>query len=78
MKSFLNPEGHQNRISGSKINGHFTEGVDLANWWSCVGKGLHLQSAQQACFNDKVTLAHTPIAFSLIYNFFFYISGIKS
>ena len=30
--------------------GHFTKGVDLAYWWSCIGKGLRLQPAQQACF----------------------------
>ena len=29
---------------------NFTEGVDLAYWWSCIGKGLRLQPAQQACF----------------------------
>ena len=33
-----------------KSNGHFTEGVDFAYWWSCIGKGLSLQPAQQACF----------------------------
>ena len=39
-----------------KSYGHFTEGVDLAYWWSCIGKSLRLQHAQQAClkksFND--------------------------
>ena len=29
---------------------HFTEGVDLAHWWSFIGKGLRLQPAQQACY----------------------------
>ena len=29
---------------------HFTEGVDFAYWWRCIGKGLRLQPAQQACF----------------------------
>ena len=33
-----------------KIYGHFTEGVDQAYWGSCIGKGLRLQPAQQACF----------------------------
>ena len=33
-----------------KSYGHFTEGVDFAYWWSFIGKGLCLQSAQQACF----------------------------
>ena len=46
IKNFLNPEGHQNSIIGSKV----TEGVDFAYWWSFIGKGLRLQPAQQACF----------------------------
>ena len=25
-------------------------GVDFAYWWRCIGKGLRLQPAQQACF----------------------------
>ena len=33
-----------------KIYGHFTEGVDLAYWWSFSGGGSALQPAQQACF----------------------------
>ena len=27
------------------------EWVDFAHWWSCIGKGLCLQPAQQACFH---------------------------
>ena len=27
----------------------FAGGVDFAYWWSCIGKGLRLQRAQQAC-----------------------------
>ena len=34
--------------------GHFTEGMDLAYWWSCIGKGLCLQPAQKACFKGTV------------------------
>ena len=30
---------------------HFNEGVDLAPWWSFIGKGLRLQPAEQACFD---------------------------
>ena len=33
-----------------KSYGHFTEGVDLAYLRSCIGKGLGLQPAQQACY----------------------------
>jgi hypothetical protein len=44
IKNFLNPEGHQNLISGSKVT------AILAYWWSFIGKGLCLQPAQQACY----------------------------
>ena len=44
MKSFLNLEAHQNRI-GFKSYSHFTERVDFAHYWSCIGKGLRLQPA---------------------------------
>ena len=33
-----------------KSYGDFAEWVDFAYWWSCIGKGLRLQPAQQACF----------------------------
>ena len=51
IKTFLNPEGHHNPISGFKSYGHFSEGLDFAYWWSFIGKGLRLQPAQQACFD---------------------------
>ena len=38
-----------------KSNGHFSEGADFANWWSCIGKGLRLQPVQQACFDIYMT-----------------------
>ena len=47
IKNFLNPRGHQNPFSGTKVK---AEGADLAYWWSCIGKGLRLEPAQQACF----------------------------
>ena len=34
-----------------KSYGHFTEGVDYANWWSFSGGGSALQPAQEACFS---------------------------
>ena len=46
IKNFLNSEGHQNPISGSKV----TEGVDFAYWWSFSGGGCALKPEQQACF----------------------------
>ena len=33
-----------------KSYGHFSEGVDFAYWWSCIGNGLRLQPVQKACF----------------------------
>ena len=33
-----------------KSYGGFTEWVEFAYWWSCIGKGLRLQPAQEACF----------------------------
>ena len=32
--------------------GNFAEWVNFACWWRCIGKGLRLQPAQQACFKD--------------------------
>ena len=52
IKTFLNPEGHQNPFS----YGHFTEQEVLAYWWSCIGKGLRLQPAQQACLKNNTAL----------------------
>ena len=42
-----------------KSYGPFTEGVDFAYWWSCIGKGLRLQPAQQACLIVIHTKKHT-------------------
>ena len=33
-----------------RSNGHFAEWVNFAYWGSCMGNGLSLQPAQQACF----------------------------
>ena len=32
---------------------HFAEWLGFACWWSCIGKGLSLQPAQQPCFYKK-------------------------
>ena len=67
IKNFLNPEGHQNRISGSKVT------AILLKWWilpiggASSGEGLRLQPAQQACLNchtqtDRQTNRQTDIA----------------
>ena len=39
-----------------KMYGNFAELVDLAYWWSCIGKSLRLQPAQQACFTKDQSL----------------------
>ena len=39
-----------------KSYGRFTDGVDLAYWWSFIGKGLRLQTAQQAFLSWKLHL----------------------
>ena len=49
FRNFLNPKGHQNPISGSKVMAILLK-MDLAYCWSCIGTGLCLQPAQQACF----------------------------
>ena len=56
-KTFLNPEGHQNRIIGSKVTVILLKGFDFAYWWSCIWKGLRLQPAQQAVYNLKSYLS---------------------
>ena len=33
---------------------NFAKCVDFAYWWGCIGKGLRLQHAQQACFNSTI------------------------
>ena len=42
----LTLKGNLYRMIGSMV----TATVDIACWWSCIGKGLRLQPAQQACF----------------------------
>ena len=50
IKNFLNPEGHQNPISGSKVMAILLEGWILPIGGASSGEGLRLQPAQQACF----------------------------
>ena len=40
IKNPLNPKGHQNPISGSKVTGIFTEGVDLPIGGASAVEGL--------------------------------------
>ena len=64
--------GHQNRINGSTVIAILLDGGDFAYWWSCTGKGLCLQPAQQACFSSdsylKAFLFHivSCISFSIL------------
>ena len=46
----LNPEGHQNPVSGSQVTAILLKGGSLPIGGATAGEGLHLQPAQQACF----------------------------
>ena len=50
IKNFLNPEGHQYPISGSKVTVTLLKGWILPIGGASVGERLRLQPAQQACF----------------------------
>jgi hypothetical protein len=49
INNFLNPEGHQNSISGSKVTAILLKGWILPIVGASAGEGLRLQPAQQAC-----------------------------
>ena len=49
IKNFLNPEGHQNPICGSKVTTILLKGWILPLGGALSGEGLRLQPAQQAC-----------------------------
>ena len=51
IKNFLNPEGHQNPISGSKVTAILLKGWILPIGGASAGEGLRLQPAQQACLS---------------------------
>ena len=51
IKTFLNPEGHQNPISGSKVTAFLLKGRILPIGGASAGEGLRLQPAQQACLS---------------------------
>ena len=44
------------KIASVVQNGHFTEGVDFAYWWSCIETGLRMQPVQQAYFTKDGSL----------------------
>ena len=54
IKSFLNPEGHKNPISGSKVTAILLKGWIWPIGEASAGEGLRLQPAQQTCFLRKV------------------------
>ena len=39
----------------------FAEWVDFAYWWSCIGKGLRLQCAEQVFFSQNFLVFSPPI-----------------
>ena len=49
IKNFLNPEGYQNPISGSKVMAILLKGWILPIGGVSAGEGLRLQPVQQAC-----------------------------
>ena len=49
IKKILNPEGHQNLISGSKVTAILLKGWIWPIGGASAGEGLRLQPAQQAC-----------------------------
>ena len=58
IKSFLNSEGHQNPINGSKVMAILLKGWIWPIGEASAGQGLRLQPAQQAylfslCFYSK-------------------------
>ena len=50
FSKIINHEGHLNNFIGSKVTAILVNGVFFASRWSCIGKGLHLQPAQQVFF----------------------------
>ena len=50
IKSFLNPKGHQDPLSGSKVMAILLKGWVWPIGEASAGEGLRLQPAQQACF----------------------------
>ena len=50
IKNFVNPERASKSHHWFKSYGHFTEGLDFAYWWSCIGKGLRLQLRSRLVF----------------------------
>ena len=51
IKNLLNPEEHQNPISGSKVTAILLEGWILPIGGVSAGEGLRLQPVQQVCIN---------------------------
>ena len=50
IQNFINPKGHQNPISGSKGTAILLKGWILPIVGASAVEGLHLQPAQQVCF----------------------------
>ena len=66
IKNFLNPEGHQNPIIGSKVTAILLRGGYLPIGGASAREGLLLQPAQQAC------LCTTLLKNMIFHNFFVY------
>ena len=53
IKNFLNPRGHENPITGSRVTAILLKGRILPIGGASGGEGLRLQPAQQACSDTK-------------------------
>ena len=56
IKKFLDPEGHQNAIGGSKVLAILLKGWIMTFGGASWGEGLHLQPAQQAGFYTYIDI----------------------
>ena len=55
IKNYLNPKGHPNPISGSKVTAILLKGRILPIGGASAGEGLRQQPAEQACFSTSFT-----------------------
>ena len=74
IKHILNPKGHQNPISGSKVTAILLKGWILPIGGASAGEGQHLQPAHQAylflrgvvhCLEIMILLSVVPFDFAV-------------
>ena len=78
VSDILNIKVYQNCDIILKNCGDFAEWVSFAYWWSCIGKGLRLQSGQKACLVDYNVPHHSCVTLLGLQDISFpYFSGPK-